>query len=82
VDPGGSDGDIFATADNDYRLRAASPAVDAGRRGALPGTVGVDVAGRPRFADGNGDGTREIDLGAHERAPAFALRTIGKLPLP
>ena len=50
-----------------YKLSAHSPAIDAGTATTLAGTT--DAAGKPRVADGNGDGSAVIDLGAYERQP-------------
>jgi CSLREA domain-containing protein len=44
--------------------RAGSPAVDAGNSAAPPA---ADQRGRTRIRDGNGDGTRVVDIGAVER---------------
>lgn len=46
----------------DYRLAAGSPAVDAGQAPAQT----LDLEGRPRDVDGNGDLLRASDLGALE----------------
>ncbi len=46
-----------------------SPAVDAGR----PGCTAVDVRGRPRPVDGDGDGTAACDIGATELGPVASL---------
>jgi parallel beta-helix repeat protein len=63
-DPVGPDGDPSTFADNDYRLSANSPCIDAGNNGAVPADVldldadgdtaepqPFDLAGRPRFVD-------------------------------
>lgn len=71
----GSNGNFYASpkfidpAHVDYSLRAASPAVD---KGATSGTDAgkLDIAGYPRGADGNGDGTVVTDIGAYERKKA------------
>jgi hypothetical protein len=47
----------------DFHLRAGSPAVDAGTNADL---APIDLDGVPRPADGNGDGSAIIDLGAYE----------------
>jgi uncharacterized repeat protein (TIGR02543 family) len=52
----------------DLRLRASSPAIDAGINSAVPGSVTTDIAGAPRIFDGNGDSTPTVDMGAHEFA--------------
>ncbi|MCB0583440.1 MAG: immunoglobulin domain-containing protein, partial [Phaeodactylibacter sp.] len=49
---------------NDFRLLASSPAIDAGNNDAA--TEPTDFAGAPRIADGNGDGTATVDMGAYE----------------
>ncbi len=57
---------LFADAGNgDYRLRAGSPAIDAGANGLFPGLDEdtEDLAGNPRLRDGT------IDLGAYEFQP-------------
>ncbi len=56
-------------AGGDYRLLRGSACVDAGdpNRPADPGET--DLAGNPRLADGDGDGTPISDLGAYELQP-------------
>ncbi|MEA2445375.1 MAG: hypothetical protein QOJ12_2667 [Thermoleophilales bacterium] len=69
------DGDprfIDATA-GDYRLSDLSPLIDAGFE-AQQGAAQTDRAGADRFADGNGDGKAESDIGAYEHRAA-ARRT-------
>ncbi len=58
----------FASPWGNYRLLPGSPCIDAGSN-----TVGLpigttDLDGRPRIADGNGDGTARADMGAYEYA--------------
>lgn len=48
----------------DFRLRASSPAIDAGSAAGAPPD---DFEGRARPIDGNGDGTAGHDLGAYEQ---------------
>jgi len=71
----GGDG-VWGGSDDDYgdlRLRAGSPAVDAGSNGYVPGGVATDAADSPRFV--RGDGTPipplgsviPVDMGAYER---------------
>jgi hypothetical protein len=47
-----------------YALTAGSPAIDTGARSSLPGDV--DLLGRRRRVDGNGDDLRVVDQGAIE----------------
>jgi len=69
VDPDGPD-NIVGTPDDDLRLRAGSPAIDAGDN--APVTVLADLDGSPRFVDDSstsdtGNGTPPIvDMGAYE----------------
>jgi hypothetical protein len=65
VDPDGTD-DVAGTPDDDFRLQAASPGVDAGTADALPDEVMEDLAGTARSVDGDGDGTAVPDMGARE----------------
>jgi CSLREA domain-containing protein len=52
---------------------AGSPAIDAS--GTDPG--GTDQRGFPRFADGDGDGTPKLDLGAVEAGPRLLVESSG-----
>jgi len=66
---GTSNGNISAdplfTGKANFHLKAASPAVDAGDNSAsnLPP---LDLNGKPRIVDGNGDGIAVIDMGVYE----------------
>ena len=61
VDALGADG-IAGTADDDLRLLAGSPCVDAGRNESLPAATNVDLDGNPRIVNG------VVDMGAQEGA--------------
>lgn len=72
LDPIGDDG-VSGTADDDYELRAGSPAIDAGDSDAVPDDVNTDLAGRPRFVNdpvtadtGTGGLLPVVDLGCFE----------------
>jgi parallel beta-helix repeat protein len=56
------------TAKLNFRLKAGSPAIDAGDNSA-PDIPPLDLAGKPRIVDGNGGGTAIIDVGAYEYQP-------------
>lgn len=68
--------------DSDYRLQPFSACTDAGNNAALPADVAdidrdgdfaeslpIDWLGRARVADGNGDSTATVDMGAFEYVP-------------
>ncbi len=63
---------FVAPAQDDYRLRLDSPAIDAGDNSRVPNSVTTDLAGGPRFADvpsvpDTGAGAPPIvDIGAFE----------------
>lgn len=73
---------------DDYRLSAASPAIDAGDNEAVPQGVDVDLDGHPRFVDDpaapdTGRGSPPIvDMGAYERqvGGGFTLVIVGDCP--
>lgn len=55
----------------DYRPAAGSPVIDAGSPTSFrPFDPKLDLGGKPRFVDGNGDGSALIDIGAYEFQPA------------
>lgn len=65
--------ELFTDAPNrDYRLKAGSPAIDAGSAAGLAaGEPSTDQAGKPRLVDGDQNCVTRPDLGAHEfQAPA------------
>ena len=59
VDADGAD-DVVGTADDNLRLRAGSPAIDAGNNAAVPAGVTTDLVGAPRVTNG------VVDMGAYE----------------
>ena len=71
VDTDGPD-DTFGTLDDDLRLQAGSPCIDAGDNTAVPVWITTDLAGRLRFVDDlltpdTGNGTAPVvDMGAFE----------------
>ncbi|HYG78129.1 MAG TPA: Ig-like domain-containing protein, partial [Planctomycetota bacterium] len=72
VDADGAD-NIIGTYDDDYRMQANSPSIDAGDNAKVPAGVITDLAGNRRFDDdpnvtNTGSGTGSIvDQGAYER---------------
>jgi parallel beta-helix repeat protein len=60
---------------SDFRLQAASPAIDAGSNTAtsLPNQ---DIAGNARILDGNSDCVATADMGAYEFAPPSVLTVV------
>ncbi len=51
VDPDGPDDDPETWEDNDYRLQADSPCIDAADSSAVPPDIETDLDGNPRFVD-------------------------------
>ncbi|NLV46136.1 MAG: DUF1565 domain-containing protein, partial [Candidatus Hydrogenedentes bacterium] len=58
---------FVSAAYGDYRPAAQSSVIDAGNDAMVPQGVTTDAGGRPRIADGNGDGNAQTDIGAFER---------------
>ncbi len=58
----------FAAGAMNFRLKKGSPAIDVGDNSA-PDIPPLDLAGKPRIVDGNGDGDAIIDMGAYEYQP-------------
>lgn len=61
----GPDGDATTVDDNDYRLQAGSPCIDAGDSTDWLCTD-FDLARNPRLTDGTLDGVESVDMGALE----------------
>lgn len=84
----GMRGNISASAKflgtSNFRLKAGSPAIDAGNNSA-PDLPGKDLAGNPRIINGNDGATAIVDMGAYEFVPvilapkslAFGLQAVG-----
>lgn len=81
LDAIGPDG-VAATGDEDFSLRATSPAIDAGGNGLVPRRT--DLAGSPRYVDDpmtldrGGGSAPIIDIGAYEFQPP--LRCVSLQP--
>ena len=79
--PGNIDVDPMFTGPSDFHLLPGSPAIDAGD----PADIGIvdDFDNGPRPLDGNGDGSRIIDMGAFEAAEIVnCLNTQSACPPP
>jgi hypothetical protein len=61
-------------AGGDFRPAAGSPVIDAGDNADVGQGPNVDLAGRPRVADGDGDSAAVVDLGAYEFPGRTALK--------
>ena len=75
VDFDGPDNNPNTISDNDYRLQAGSPCIDAGNSSTWLCTD-VDVNGSPRLADGLLNGPELVDMGAHEFSNVY-LNVVG-----
>ncbi|UCC23254.1 MAG: hypothetical protein JSW23_04155, partial [Planctomycetota bacterium] len=53
----------------DYHLLEGSPCIDAGDPNYAAGPGETDLDGKPRVADGDGDGEAVVDMGAYEAEP-------------
>ncbi len=51
---------------SDYRLNTGSPCIDTGSNSAS-GIPSTDLVGNPRIADGDGNGSTIVDMGAYEK---------------
>lgn len=65
VDPDGPD-NVSGTVDDDFRLRNASPCIDAGDPAFEPAPCEHDLDGACRVWDGNADSSARVDMGAYE----------------
>ena len=59
------DPEFVDSANDDLQLASDSPCIDAGDN-TVPGMPAVDLDGKPRFIDGNGDMSALVDMGAYE----------------
>ncbi len=62
--------DIFVNPANDFRLKAGSPAIDAGSNALVPSGISTDVLGNDRIVGS------VVDLGAYEYNAALPLRLL------
>jgi len=74
IDQTGLNGNISADpllvdpVNEDFRLGATSPAIDAGDN-SVAGLPPSDILGNARIIDGDSSGSADIDMGAHEYTP-------------
>jgi hypothetical protein len=86
VDPNGPDNEV-GTVDDNLRLLAGSPCIDAGDNTAVPVGITTDLAGRLRFVDDlltvdTGNGIAPIvDMGVYEHACAGNLDAVGSVDM-
>jgi len=76
--PGNIDADplFFDSSSGDLRLQSSnSPCVDTGDSN-VSGLPATDLAGNPRIADGDGNGTATVDMGAYELPPPGRIHNI------
>ena len=66
ADPDGPDDNPGTWQDNDFRLAADSPCIDAGDPNDTPTAGATDLAGEARVWDGDADGVAIVDMGAYE----------------
>lgn len=88
TDQTGTNGNISVNPDfvgkSNFRLKAGSPAIDAGNNSA-PDLPSTDLAGNARVINGNNGASAIVDIGAYEFAPvvlapkslAFGVQAVG-----
>ena len=59
----------FMDSNDNLRLAAGSPCIDAGDNDAVQPQITTDYDGNPRVVDGNADMVAVVDMGAYERGP-------------
>ena len=79
VDPNGTD-NLIGTVDDDLRLAAGSPAIDAGDNAALPAGTSTDLDGHLRFFDD--PGTVDTGLGSAPQVDRGALNSARRWQAP
>lgn len=73
LDPGFAD-----KASGDFHLAAISPCIDSGSNASVPAWVTTDIENNARIADGDGDGTAVVDIGAFE-FPGSHVQILGDI---